>query len=246
MARGNGETYRLEDGKMNFPILDHGYIKLIESWGSDERIIESARMSTDGAFRGWGPDENGKPGDEKLLRYLWENKHTSPFEMAGLTLEVQAPILVFRQWQRHRTQAYNELSARYAVLPDMFYVPTAERLIASSNKNANKQASGGGTVLTPEQADEVRRRRIEHQRQVREHYEWELSLGIAPELARCEMPVSQYSRMRASASLLNWLKFETLRYDAHAQYEIFVYGEALGKLIEQVVPRTWGLWSEGK
>jgi len=83
-------------------VLDHGYIKLVESWGSDERIIEAARMSTEKGFLGWGTPE--KPGDEKLLGYLYKNKHMTPFEMSGWIIEVQAPIFVFREWHRHRTQ----------------------------------------------------------------------------------------------------------------------------------------------
>src|SRR5690606_23323400 len=100
-------------------VLDHGYVRLVEAWGSDERIIEAARMSTGKGFLGWGPKEDGKPGDEKLLRYLWEHKHATPFEMAGLVVEVQAPIFVFREWHRHRTQSFSELSARYVPMPDL-------------------------------------------------------------------------------------------------------------------------------
>ena len=81
-------------------LLDHGSIELIETWGSDERIVESARMSTQKGFLGWGPKEDGKPGDEKLLRFLWEHSHATPFEMAGAIFEVQAPIFVFREWHR--------------------------------------------------------------------------------------------------------------------------------------------------
>src|SRR5687768_11849567 len=131
-------------------VLDHGYVTLIEGWGSDERIVEAARMSTGKGFNGWGPLEerctacggfgcravagtdgnlgpctacDGKgfrqvPGDERLLAYLWNNKHSTPFEMAGVTIEVKAPIFVFRQWHRHRTQSYNEMSARYTPLFD--------------------------------------------------------------------------------------------------------------------------------
>src|ERR1041385_5991189 len=100
-------------------VLDHGYIQLIETWGSDERIVEAARISTNKGFLGWGTTE--APGDEKLLRYLYEHKHATPFEMAGMIVEVQAPIFVFREWHRHRTQSYNELSARYTLLPDTNY-----------------------------------------------------------------------------------------------------------------------------
>jgi thymidylate synthase (FAD) len=146
-------------------VLDHGYVELVESWGSDERIIEAARMSTNKGFQGWGPRHDDwcnhadvwfaadglapctcapKPGDEKLLRYLWEHKHYTPFEMGGMVLEIQAPIFVFREWHRHRTQSYNELSARYTPLPDVNYVPTVDRLMMNANavKATNKQASG--------------------------------------------------------------------------------------------------------
>jgi thymidylate synthase (FAD) len=119
------------------PVLDHGYVQLIETWGSDERIVESARMSTSGAFRGWGTVD--KPGDEKLLRYLYENHHSTPFEFGGLVIEVQAPIMVFREWHRHRTQSYTEMSARYSPLPDCHYMPTAERCLVVNG--ANKQAN---------------------------------------------------------------------------------------------------------
>ena len=119
-------------------ILDHGYIEPIEHWGSDERIIEAARMSTAKGFLGWGtPDA---PGDEKLLRFLWENKHQTPFEMAGLTIEVQAPIFVFREWHRHRVPfGYNEMSARYTPLPDVNYIPSVERLMIGRRE---EQAGG--------------------------------------------------------------------------------------------------------
>ena len=119
-------------------ILDHGYVKFIEDYGSGEAgvekagIIEAARQSTQGSFRGWDQDM-------KLLSFLWNNKHATPFEFAGMVIEVQAPIFVFREWHRHRTQSYNEMSARYAPLPDLNYVPSIERLMLSSS-DANKQA----------------------------------------------------------------------------------------------------------
>src|ERR1700693_5723146 len=131
-------------------VLDHGYVNLIETWGSDERIIEAARMSTNKGFLGWGPKEDGSPGDEKLLRYLYEHKHSTPFEMAGMTLEIKAPIFVFREWHRHRTQSYNEMSARYTPLPDCNYVPTVERLMINAGKS-NKQA---GTIKNAEELTE--------------------------------------------------------------------------------------------
>src|SRR3970040_1542996 len=123
-------------------VLDYGYVDLIEHWGSDERIIESPRMST-------GKGCQGGDKDEKLLRYLYEHKHTTPFEMAGMTIEVQAPIFVFREWHRHRTQSYNEFSARYSELPNLFYVPSLERLKNSGQSKSNKQGSQELTRITP-------------------------------------------------------------------------------------------------
>src|SRR3990172_2230213 len=112
-------------------VLDAGYIELVEHWGSDERIIEAARMSTGKGFQGWDKDE-------KLLAYLYNNKHATPFEMAGMVIEVKAPIFVFREWHRHRTQSYNEMSARYIPLPDENYIPSVERLMMRGG--TNKQA----------------------------------------------------------------------------------------------------------
>lgn len=220
---------------MQVSVLDHGYINLIESWGSDERIIEAARMSTDKGFMGW-------PGDEKLLRFLWEHKHATPFEMAGLVIEVQAPIFVFREWHRHRTQSYNELSARYAALPDLFYVPSLERLIAGKQAIKNKQGSDDG--FTAEQAEDFQSYLRGCYSMVRSQYEQLLSQGLARELARLVVPVAQYSRMRASANLRNWLAFLTLRMAPNAQWEIRQFANAVGTLIETAFPRTWQLFSE--
>src|ERR1044071_5802854 len=152
-------------------VLDHGYVKFIEHWGSDERIIEAARMSTNKGFLGWEPgvcpicdgakvvagggaggaeikswgcDGKGNiRGDKQLLKYLYNNKHATPFEMAGMVIEVQAPIFVFREWHRHRTQSYNELSARYVPLPDLNYIPTKNRLFLTQEKNTQAQGIKG-------------------------------------------------------------------------------------------------------
>lgn len=250
-------------------ILDHGYVELKQAWGSDEDIIAAARQSTDGQFRGWGPlpcpeceksetpgtlwdgtvlmqcancKGTGKiPGDERLLKYLYEHRHATPFEMAGLTVEVQAPIFVFRQWQRHRTQSYNEMSGRYTQLPEMCYVPTIERLRASAAKSTNKQARGGGELSTnPEVLQKDLRRAYKFARNT---YEMHLRAGVSDELARIVLPVAQYSRMWASAKLRNWLEFMTLRCDEHAQWETRQYAWAVADLVEQLFPRTYDLWN---
>lgn len=222
-------------------LLDHGYIKLVEHWGSDERIIEAARMSTDKGFKGWGsPDA---PGDEKLLRYLYENKHATPFEMAGLTIEVQAPIFVFRQWHRHRTQSYNEMSARYTPLPSVDYMPTVERCIVI--EGSNKQA-GKTTARTPTHVEALAWLEMLARSYACAEiaYQYGLEIGIQKELARVCLPVARYSRMRASANLRNWIAFMTLRWHSHAQHEIKVYADALGQYIQQAFPRTWELFAE--
>lgn len=251
-------------------ILDHGYVKLVETWGSDERIIEAARMSTNKGFLGWGQEEDcpscegtgirrgfgydcpechgrkkriEKPGDEKLLSYLWTHKHATPFEMAGMIIEVQAPIFVFREWHRHRTQSYNEMSARYTPLPDLNYVPSVERLMLNSKTNKQAGVVAGAADLTEEQAEVYRRALTEHYEEDEQFYQRALKAGVPKELARNHLPVGRYSKMRASANLRNWLAFLTLRMEAGAQWEIREYANAVGGIIEGRFPRTWSLFN---
>lgn len=223
-------------------VLDHGYVKLIETWGSDERIVEAARMSTQKGFNGWGtPDA---PGDEKLLRFLHANNHATPFEMAGLIVEVQAPIFVFREWHRHRTQSYNEASARYEPLPDLDYTPTLDRMLYNAG-GMNRQAGtvAGADVLT-KTAAAAWLDRLETQRAAMEQtYKEGLEIGVPKELARLAMTVGRYSKMRASANLRNWLGFLMLRMDVKAQWEIRQYANAVGEIVKESFPRTWDLFS---
>jgi thymidylate synthase (FAD) len=273
--------WRLEETGI-YSVLDHGYLKVKGTWGSDEEIIETARMSTDKGFLGWDPgpcpscsgagsfpsgqvevkcnDCAGKgtvPGDAKLLRYLYEHKHSTPFEFAGLTIEVQAPIMVFREWHRHRTQAFSEMSARYVQMPNLHYVPSVQRIIASAKKSKNKQESGEGVLNfpalfsegLPERRDAQMAREIQHQiraeqARIYELYEGMLSWGVSKEIARLDTPVSRYSRMRATANLRNWLAFLTLRMDPAAQFEIRQFAWCVGDAIERAFPRTWALFQE--
>lgn len=256
-------------------VLDHGYTGFIEAWGSDERIIEAARMSTGKGFLGWEPGRcpvcegsckqpaavveglaaylGEKPcygcegtgqikGDAKLLAYLWNNKHATPFEMAGMTIEVQAPIFVFREWHRHRTQSYNEMSARYVPLRDLNYVPTVERLMLNSKTNKQAGTVAGAGELTEESAEQERQDLIEDYRRAEESYQRALQRGVPKELARVRLPVGRYSRMMASANLRNWLAFLTLRIAAGAQWEIRQYANTVGTIIQERFPRTWGLF----
>lgn len=229
---------------MRIELLDHGYVELVTpngTWGSDEAIIKAARMSTAKGFMGWGTPE--APGDEKLLAYLYNNKHSTPFEMAGMVIEVKAPIFVFREWHRHRTQSYNEMSARYIPLPDENYIPTPERCIPNPVDAKNRQALPFGVnVPTPGQAEAwliTLNAAYAHAQRV---YDAGLDLGIPKEIARLPVPVARYSRMRASANLRNWLAFLTLRMAPAAQFEIRVYADAVAKILREVFPRTMELF----
>lgn len=238
-------------------VLDNGYVSLVETWGSDERIIEAARMSTDKGFEGWGPKyvevpsrlpsggmtTEARPGDEKLLAYLYNNKHSTPFEMAGLIIEVKAPIFVFREWHRHRTQSYNEMSARYIPLPDENYMPTLDRLMTGANTpTANKQAQGSKTLLEGDALDWLAELADFYDR-AQALYERGIAIGVPKELARLPVPVARYSRMRASANLRNWLGFLALRGHPTAQWEIQQYAQAVAELIHAHFRRTTDLFT---
>lgn len=255
-------------------ILDHGFIEYVEHYGSDERIIEAARMSTGKGFLGWEagmcptcegsktyydpvteddwPCNNcngtGKiPGDLGMLRRLWVKKHATPFEMAGMIVEVQAPIMVFREWHRHRTQSYNEMSARYTPLPDVNYIPSVARLMMNAG-TTNKQAGTikGADVLTELVAMQVRDKLRTAYESDQRTYDWMLTAGVPKELARLCLPVGRYSKMRAAANLRNWLAFLTLRMAEDAQWEIRQYANELCNMLADKFPRTMGLFLEGK
>jgi thymidylate synthase (FAD) len=230
---------------MRIDLLDHGYIRFVEDWGKGDAgeaeagIIEAARQSTAGSFRGW-------EHDAKLLRHLYDNKHSTPFEFAGMIIEVKAPIFVFREWHRHRTQAYNEMSARYTPLPDENYVPTVDRLMLGSD-GTNKQAgvATGAGVLTRDDAIIFRDKLIASYQDTQDLYRTGLEWGVPKELARLPVPVARYSKMRAATSLRCWLMFLTLRMDPAAQWEIRQYANAVGYIIAARFPQTWALFKRG-
>jgi thymidylate synthase (FAD) len=254
---------------MRIDILDHGYLELVEVYGSDESIIEAARQSTQKGFLGWGEERCGNcgarncsgpcpesisgtgpcniefhPRDEKLLKFLWENAHSTPFEFAGAIVEVQAPIFVFREWHRHRTQSYSEASARYAPLPDVNYIPTVERLLLNSKTNKQAGTVAGAEILDSDGAQWFRDRVDQLYEADEQLYQEALARGVPKELARIHLPVGRYSRMRASANLRNWLAFLTLREAPGAQWEIRQYAAALHELLNKKFPRTLALFEE--
>jgi thymidylate synthase (FAD) len=193
--------------------------------GDDATIASAARVLA-------SPEWRGQP-DEKLIRYMYDNKHTSPFEHVIFTFYVKAPIFVFRQWHRHRTWSFNEISARYQELPDEWYVPPATLLGHQSAKNHQSR------VIT-HQATEYDRARCREIDSVCEfasaQYKRLLKEGVPRELARGVLPVNTYSAMWATVDLHNLMHFFSLRLDDHAQYEIQVYAEAMLEEIRPIVP----------
>lgn len=208
-------------------ILDHGFVRLVDHMGSDLSIARNARVSYDAEWRA-GEDTGS---DARLIRYLYEHRHNTPFEAVTFTFDVKAPIFVFRQWHRHRTQSFNELSARYRQLPSEFYIPEASQITTQSTDN--KQ------MRTDEQhpdAEVFRTMMRENNEAAFAMYESMLAEGCPRELARSVLPVSTYSHMFATMNLHNLFNFLAERLHPHAQYEIRVYAEAILQLIEPIVP----------
>ena len=214
-------------------------------WGDSERDEEDDPSRPCPACRGAGVRIE-KPGDEKLLRYLWENKHSTPFEMAGATFEVQAPIFVMREWHRHRVPfGYSEASARYSPLPDLNYVPTVERLMINSKTNKQAGTIKGSDELTLEKAETFRGSLSAIYETAEGLYQEALLAGVPKELARIHLPVGRYSKMRATSNLRGWLAFLALRNAPSAQYEIRVYAETIQAMLTRQFPRTLALFAEG-
>lgn len=228
---------------METKVLDHGYVRYIEHWGADFRIIEAARQSVGGGFVSWNAYEDHPRGDTGLLNYLYTHKHFTPFEMAGLVLEVQAPIFVFREWHRHRTQSYNEMSARYVPMPNTHYMPTLER-ITHTPGGANRQATGVATVATEKDLTRWLQRLSDLYDLSEQCYQEGLLLGVPKEIARCAVLVSRYSRMRVSTNLRNWLQFLELREAENAQWEIRQFAAAVAGYLTVKFPRTMALYRD--
>lgn len=240
---------------MKILVLDYGYVELVEAYGRgiakngepldfERGIIEAARQSTQGSFRGW--DE-----DLSLLRTLFDHQanQSTPFEAAGMTIEVHAPIFVFREWHRHRTQSYNEASARYKPLEPIYYRPNIGNLLERAVETTqNKQAGtlSSASKLTLEAAERWLDLVDMTYNGLEQTYREALRIGIPKELARITMPVGHYSTMRATASLRNWLGFLTLRLAPNAQWEIRQYAKAVSDIVKDLFPHTWDLFNAAR
>jgi len=216
------------------PVLDHGFVRVVDYMGDDAAIVQAARVS-------YGKGAKSVREDEALIRYLMRHRHTTPFEMASIKLHVKLPIFVARQWIRHRMAGVNEQSARYSILDSEFYIPAPEHLAAQSTGNRQ----GRGEVLEGEEAAlVVAALRLDAQTNY-SSYEWMLNegrdrdpkrKGLARELARMNLTLNTYTQWYWKTDLHNLFNFLALRADSHAQYEIRAYADVILGITEAWVP----------
>ena len=221
------------------PVLDHGFIRVIDYMGDDSSIVQSARVS-------YGKGTKKVSTDEGLIRYLMRHWHSTPFEMCEIKYHVKLPIFIARQWIRHRTANVNEYSARYSILDKEFYIPAKEQLSAQATNNRQ----GRGELITGQQADEVLkilkddavRTYDNYEKMLNERFDGtvidEKKSGLARELARMNLTLNSYTQWYWKTDLLNLMNFLFLRGDSHAQYEIRVYAEKMLETVKKWVPIT--------
>ena len=222
------------------PILDHGFIRVVDYMGDDSSIVQSARVS-------YGKGTKKVSTDSGLIKYLMRHRHSTPFEMCEIKYHVKLPIFVARQWIRHRTANVNEYSARYSILDKEFYLPSKENLAAQSTSNRQ----GRGKVINGKQADNILEILKKDAEQTYNNYETMLNerydgttideenQGLARELARMNLTLNTYTQWYWKTDLLNLLNFLSLRADSHAQYEIRAYAQAMTETLKKWVPITF-------
>jgi len=222
------------------PILDHGFIRVVDYMGDDSSIVQSARVS-------YGKGTKKVSTDSGLIKYLMRHRHSTPFEMCEIKYHVKLPIFIARQWIRHRTANVNEYSARYSILDKEFYLPSKENLAAQSTSNRQ----GRGKVINGKQADNILEILKKDAEQTYNNYETMLNerydgttideenQGLARELARMNLTLNTYTQWYWKTDLLNLLNFLSLRADSHAQYEIRAYAQAMTETLKKWVPITF-------
>jgi len=219
------------------PVLDHGFVRVIDYMGDDSAITQAARVS-------YGRGTKKVSNDAGLIRYLMRHWHSTPFEMCEIKLHVKLPVFVARQWIRHRTANVNEYSARYSILDREFYIPAPENLNAQSVVNNQ----GRGETLEGDEAARVLDILREDSARAYDHYEDMMSqdgqAGLARELARMNLPANVYTQWYWKVDLHNLFHFMRLRADAHAQYEIRVYAETLCKIVADWVPLAYSAFED--
>jgi thymidylate synthase (FAD) len=219
------------------PVLDHGFVRVIDYMGDDAAIVQAARVS-------YGAGTKHVQNDEGLIRYLMRHWHSTPFEMCEIKLHVKLPVFVARQWIRHRTANVNEYSARYSILDREFYIPEPSALAAQSTVNNQ----GRGEVLEGEEAARVLDLLKSDAARAYDHYQAMLSQdgqkGLARELARMNLPANVYTQWYWKTDLHNLFHFLRLRADAHAQYEIRVYAESICEVVKDWVPYAYSAFED--
>ena len=210
------------------PVLDHGFVRVVDYMGDDAAVVQAARVS-------YGRGTRRVSEDAGLIRYLMRHRHSTPFEMCEIKYHVKLPIFVARQWIRHRTANVNEISGRYSILDREFYLPAPEHLAAQSEVNRQ----GRGAVLEGERAAEVMDLLRGDAMRTYDSYERMLTgAGLARELARMNLTLNTYTQWYWKTDLHNLLGFLSLRADAHAQYEIRAYADAMVETVRAWVPDT--------
>lgn len=223
------------------PVLDHGFVRVIDYMGDDAAVVQAARVS-------YGRGTRRTSEDDGLIRYLMRHRHSTPFEMCEIKFHVKLPIFVARQWIRHRMANVNEYSARYSILDREYYIPAPEHLAAQSSSNRQ----GRGVVLEGAEAEAVLEMLRADAAQTYDHYAFMLNedgadparQGLARELARMNLTLNTYTQWYWKSDLHNLLNFLSLRADAHAQYEIRAYAEVMLGMVEAWVPSTFAAFRD--
>lgn len=209
-----------------YPVLDKGFVRLVDYFGGDQRIVQSARVS-------YGEGTKSVSQDGALIDYLLRHQHTSPFEQVVMTFHVKMPIFVARQWVRHRTGRMNEVSGRYSIMKDEFYVPEADKVAPQSKDNKQGRATEAFDKATVEK---IIGQLEAGQKEAYENYSELIDSGLAREIARINLPLSLYTEFYWEMDLHNLFHFLKLRLDSHAQYEIRVYAEVILEMCRKVAP----------
>ena len=214
-----------------FPVLDHGFVSLVDYMGSDEDVERAARVSY-----GYGTRRTSET--RGLIRYLRRHRHTTPSEMVEVKFHCAMPIFVARQWIRHRTANLNEYSGRYSLLPLIFYSPEREQMKAQSATNRQGREGEALTALY----DDAIARWEQLRREAATQYEWLVSHNVARELARIDLPLSTYTQWYWKIDLHNLLHFLAVRADPHAQYEIRAFARIMAGMVKRVAPLSFEAW----
>ncbi len=215
-----------------FPVLDHGFVSLVDYMGSDDSVERAARVSY-----GYGTRKTSQT--RGLIRYLRRHRHTTPSEMVEFKFHCAMPMFIARQWIRHRTASVNEYSGRYSLMPLLFYSPDEEQFALQSDSNRQGRA---GMAASTDLFNEARERWDAQRVAASEGYSWMIGEDVARELARIDLPLSTYTQWYWKIDLHNLLHFLSLRADPHAQWEIQAYAQVMAGMVKRVAPLSYEAW----